>query len=149
MKSFFNSGCFIQLQGAGFLVKLSAKELSAKVRLDTVELNKVGSVGKGFMQEFRQFLQKYQVLGLAVAFIIGAASTKLVTAIVQDLIMPLIAVLVPGGDWRASIIQLGPVKFLIGDFVGAVIDFAIIALVVFLIVKMIMKEDTTAKKSSL
>ena len=100
----------------------------------------------GFLAEFSEFLKKYQVLGLAVAFIIGAASTKLVTAIVNDLIMPLVAVLVPGGDWRSSILQLGPVKILIGDFIGALIDFLIIALVVFLMVKVIMKEDATAKR---
>ncbi|MDO8647740.1 MAG: MscL family protein [Candidatus Diapherotrites archaeon] len=115
-------------------------------KLKAEELLKVRNAGKGFISDFKKFLKKYQVLALAVAFVIGVASTKLITAIVTDLIMPLIAVLVPGGDWRASILQLGPVKFLIGDFVGAVIDFAIIALVVFLIVKMIMKEDTAQKK---
>lgn len=115
-------------------------------KLAVKELEKFGSVGKGFMAEFKEFLQKYQVLGLAVAFVIGAASTKLVTAIVTDLIMPIIGVLVPGGDWRASTLELGPVKFLVGDFVGAVIDFAIIALVIFVIVKMIMKEDAKQKR---
>ena len=98
------------------------------------------------MAEFSDFLKKYQVLGLAVAFIIGAAATKLVTATVADIVMPIIAVLVPGGDWRASVFQAGPIKFMVGDFVGAVIDFLIIALVVFMIVKMIMKEDATAKR---
>ncbi|VVC02860.1 Large-conductance mechanosensitive channel [Candidatus Burarchaeum australiense] len=96
--------------------------------------------------EFMDFLKKYQVLGLAVAFIIGAASTKLVTSLVTDIIMPIVGVLAPGGDWRTATLQLGPVKFLIGDFVGALIDFAIIALVVFAIVKVIMREDATAKR---
>ncbi|MFH0922496.1 MAG: MscL family protein [Candidatus Micrarchaeota archaeon] len=100
----------------------------------------------GVLAEFSEFLKKYQVLGLAVAFIIGAASTKLVTALVNDIVMPMVGVLVPGGDWRASIFQVGPVKFLIGDFVGALIDFIIIALVVFLMVKFIMKEEATAKR---
>lgn len=100
----------------------------------------------GMASEFSEFLKKYQVLGLAVAFIIGAAATKLVTALVNDLVMPVIAVLVPGGDWRAATLNLGPVKFAVGDFAGAVIDFLIIALVVFTIVKMIMKEDATAKR---
>ncbi|MFH1107329.1 MAG: MscL family protein, partial [Candidatus Micrarchaeota archaeon] len=103
-------------------------------------------VGVGMMAEFSDFLKKYQVLGLAVAFIIGAAATKLVSAMVNDVVMPIIAVLVPGGEWRAATLDIGPVKFLLGDFVGAVIDFLIIALVVFMIVKMIMKEDATAKR---
>jgi len=100
----------------------------------------------GFIQEFKEFLKKYQVLGLAVAFIIGVASTKLVTALVNDIIMPILSVLIPGGDWRASTIEFGSVKILIGDFVGALIDFIIIALVVFLIVKLVMREDATQKR---
>jgi len=99
----------------------------------------------GFMEEFTEFLRKYQVIGLAVAFIIGAAATKLVTATVNDIIMPIIAVVVPGGDWRASVLDIGPVQFMVGDFVGNVIDFVIVALVIFLIVKFIMKGDTSQK----
>ena len=99
----------------------------------------------GFVNEFVEFLKKYQVIGLAVAFIIGAAATKLVTATVNDLIMPIIAVIVPGGDWRASVLDIGPVQFMIGDFVGNLIDFTIVALVIFLIVKFIMKGDTSKK----
>jgi len=100
---------------------------------------------KGFINEFMEFLMKYQVIGLAVAFIIGAAATKMVTATVTDIIMPIIAVLIPGGDWRATVIQAGPIKFLVGDFVGAIIDFVIIALVVFLIVKFLMRGDVSKK----
>jgi large conductance mechanosensitive channel len=59
--------------------------------------------------------------------------------------MPIIAVIVPGGDWRSSVLQIGPIKFLVGDFVGALIDFFIIALVIFIVVKYIMKGDTTKK----
>ena len=100
---------------------------------------------KGFIDEFLEFLKKYQVIGLAVAVIIGAAAGKLVTAMVNDIIMPIIAVVVPGGDWKTSVLQVGPVKFLVGDFVGVLIDFIIIAIVIFLIVKFIMKGDTSQK----
>ncbi|MCK9592551.1 MAG: large conductance mechanosensitive channel protein MscL [Methanoregula sp.] len=100
---------------------------------------------KGMVGEFMDFLMKYQVIGLAVAFIIGAAATKMVTAAVNDIIMPIIAVLIPGGDWKKTELMLGPVKLLVGDFVGAIIDFIIIALVVFFIVKFMMKEDATKK----
>jgi large conductance mechanosensitive channel len=95
----------------------------------------------GFMDEFVVFLNKHKVVGLAVAFIIGGAATKLVTAIVNDLIMPIIAVLTPAGDWRQAILEIGPIKFMIGDFAGALIDFIIVAIVVFMIVKYIAKED--------
>jgi large conductance mechanosensitive channel len=88
---------------------------------------------------------KYQVIGLAVAIIIGAAATKMVTATVTDIIMPIIGALIPGGSWRTAVINAGPIAFLVGDFVGAIIDFVIIALVVFLIVKYMMKGDTSKK----
>jgi large conductance mechanosensitive channel len=100
---------------------------------------------KGFVQEFMDFLMKYQVVGLAVAFIIGAAATKMVTATVNDIIMPVIGALIPGGDWRTTVVQAGPIKLLVGDFIGAIIDFVIIALVVFLVVKYMMKGDTSKK----
>jgi large conductance mechanosensitive channel len=100
---------------------------------------------KGLIQEFMEFLMKYQVIGLAVAFIIGAAATAMVTALVTDIIMPVIAVLIPGGEWKTSVLQLGPVKLAVGDFIGAVINFIIIALVVFIIVKFMMKGDTSKK----
>jgi len=49
----------------------------------------------GFLSEFSEFLKKYQVIGLAVAFIIGLAASKLVTALVTDVVMPVVGVLVP------------------------------------------------------
>ncbi len=95
---------------------------------------------KSFMQEFMDFLNKYGVIGLAVAFVMGAAVTKLVTALVTDLIMPIIGALVPGGDWRSATLNVGNIKFMIGDFAGVLIDFIIIAVVIFMIVKAIVKE---------
>jgi large conductance mechanosensitive channel len=100
---------------------------------------------QGLVQEFMDFLLKYQVIGLAVAVIIGAAATKMVTATVNDIIMPIIGALIPGGSWRTAVVEVGSVKFLVGDFVGAVIDFLIIALVVFLVVKFMIKGDTSKK----
>ena len=95
---------------------------------------------KSFMQEFMDFLNKYGVIGLAVAFVMGAAVTKLVTALVTDLIMPIIGALIPGGDWRDATLTIGSIKFMVGDFIGVLIDFIIIALVIFMIVKTIVKE---------
>ena len=91
------------------------------------------------------FLKKYQVIGLAVAFVIGSAASTLVTALVKDIIMPFVGVLIPGGDWQSTVLQIGPVKFMPGDFAGALINFIIIALVIFLLVKYIMKGDVSNK----
>lgn len=100
----------------------------------------MAEVKKSFMQEFNDFLTKYGVIGLAVAFVMGAAVTKLVSALVADLIMPIIGAVIPGGDWKAATLSIGNIKFLIGDFASALIDFIIIAFVIFLIVKSIVKE---------
>jgi large conductance mechanosensitive channel len=105
----------------------------------------LGKGAEGFSKEFMDFLQKYQVIGLAVAVVIGTAATKLVNSTVADIIMPIIAVVVPGGDWRAAELIIGPLKFLIGDYVGAIIDFVIVAMVIFILVKYIMKGDTSKK----
>jgi len=105
----------------------------------------IGKGARGFNQEFMDFLQKYQVIGLAVAFVIGTAATKLVNSTVTDIIMPIIAVVTPSGNWQEAVLQIGPLKFQVGDYISALIDFLIIAVVIFLIVKFIMKGDATKK----
>ena len=55
--------------------------------------------------------------------------------------MPIIGVLIPGGDWRKITLDIGPVKLLVGDFAGALIDFVIIAFVIFMLVKYAVKEE--------
>ena len=96
-------------------------------------------VKKSFSEEFMDFLNKYGVVGLAIAFIIGGAAGALISALVNDIIMPIIAVLIPGGEWRTTVFYLGPIKFLLGDFFGAIINFVIIALVVFILSKQLAK----------
>ncbi len=99
----------------------------------------------GFVGDFMMFLKKHQVIGLAIAFIMGGAASKLVSALVADIIMPVIGVLIPGGDWRKITLDAGPAKFMVGDFAGALIDFAIIAFVIFMLVKYAVKEEGKAK----
>ena len=106
------------------------------------------------LHEFRDFLFKQNALALAVGVIIGAATGRVVESIVRDLLMPVIGLGMPGGDWRAARIVLSetvgpdgqPVVSAInyGAFIGAAIDFAIVALVVFMIVRIVLKPDPTA-----
>ena len=96
--------------------------------------------------EFKAFLLKHGVIALAVAVVIGGAVQKLVAAIVADLIMPIIGALTPGGNWRTATVSIGRIKLGVGDFFGAVLDFLIIALVVFLIVKALVKEQPAPAK---
>lgn len=90
---------------------------------------------KGLLNEFRDFLSKYKVMGLAVAFILGLYLGTLVQALVNDLIMPIIQIATPDIQWEA--IELGP--FRVGHFTGALITFLIVAFVIFLLVKITKK----------
>ena len=93
---------------------------------------------KGLIAEFKDFIGKAGVLGLAIGFIMGTVIGKVVTALVQDLIMPVPGAFIEGGDWRKAIITIpigNGMNFGIGDFVGVVIDFFIISIVIFIIAK--------------
>lgn len=85
----------------------------------------------GMMNEFRAFIVKYKVLGLAVAFILGLYLGALVQALVTDLIMPIISLFLPGTAWDA--LMVGP--FRVGHFFGALLTFLIVALVIFGLVR--------------
>jgi len=98
-----------------------------------------------FDDEFVEFLKRYQVIGLAVAVVIGAAATKLVNYTVTDIVMPIVAVVIPSGRWQTAVLEIGPMKFLVGEYISAVIDFMIIALVIFLAVKYLMKGEMGKK----
>ena len=86
---------------------------------------------KGIMNEFRDFLSKYMVMGMAVAFILGLYLGTLVKALVDDLIMPIVSLAIPGVEWELLVV--GP--FRVGHFIGALITFIIVALVIFILVK--------------
>jgi large conductance mechanosensitive channel len=91
---------------------------------------------KGLVNEFKDFLSKYKVFGLAVAFILGLYLGQLVQSLVKDLLLPAIGLLIPGMNNLATL-MVGP--FSIGDFLSAVITFVIVAFIIFLIVKVAKK----------
>lgn len=100
------------------------------------------------IQEFMDFLQKFGVIGLAIAFVIGQASSKLVTAIVNDMVTPLIGLAMPEtGDLKAMTFSVGSSTFSYGDLIANIIDFLIIAFVVFVLYKQLSRfklvEDKT------
>lgn len=86
---------------------------------------------KGLLAEFRDFVSKYKVMGMAVAFILGLYLGSLVQALVNDLIMPIIQFASPGVAWEAVVV--GP--FRIGHFIGSLVTFLIVAFVIFILVK--------------
>ena len=94
---------------------------------------------KGFRSEFRAFLEKRNIIGLALAVIIGGAAGKLVSALVSDILMPVLTFFLPGGEWRDFVFPLGNQNILIGHFMGSILDFLIIALVIFMVMKQLEK----------
>jgi len=96
--------------------------------------------------EFKEFLKEYKVIGLAIAFIMGITATNLVQSLVNNIVMPLITPFIPNGAWQTFILNLGPIALGIGSFIGALINFIIIALVVFFVAKVVLKEEKVSKK---
>ena len=90
---------------------------------------------KGMWNEFMGFISKYKVMGLAVAFILGLYLGALVKALVDDLVMPIVTIAIPGVAWE--LIQLGP--FRVGHFIGSLVTFIIVAFVIFILVKITTK----------
>jgi large conductance mechanosensitive channel len=95
---------------------------------------------KGLWKEFMDFMSKYKVMGLAVAFIMGLYLGALVQALVKDLIMPMIGLAIPGLANLADLTApVGNQQFGVGDFLVALITFIIVAFVIFLLVKITKK----------
>jgi large conductance mechanosensitive channel len=98
------------------------------------------------IKEFTDFLKQYGIIGLAIAVIIGGKLNALITATVDGILMPIITFAIPGGTWRTATFNVGPIRFLLGPFFGALIDFSIVALFVFYISKKILREEVVTKK---
>ncbi len=91
---------------------------------------------KGMWKEFMDFISKYKVMGLAVAFIIGLYLGALVQSLVADLVMPIIGLALPGlGNLATYTITVSGQDFGIGSFLVALITFIIVAFVIFILVK--------------
>jgi len=91
--------------------------------------------------EFKEFLLKQNALALAVGVIIGAAMGRVVSGVVDDVIMPVVGLILPGGDWRnAQVVLSGNNAIKYGDLAGRIIDFAIVSAVVFAILKLVLEK---------
>lgn len=94
---------------------------------------------KKFISEFKEFISKGNVLDMAVGVIIGSAFSKIVTSIVNDIMMPLIGIIIGGHDFSNLGIKVGNAKIMYGSFLQNVVDFLIIALSLFTVIKVINK----------
>ena len=96
---------------------------------------------------FRDFIMRGNVIDLAVAVIIGVAFGAIINSLVNDIIMPLIGVLLGGVDFTSLTIQVGDAVIAYGNFIQAVVNFLIIAFVLFLIVRSYNKTQKTEEKA--
>ncbi len=115
---------------------------------------------KGFLKEFKEFAMRGNVIDLAVGVIIGGAFQKIVTSVVNDLVMPLIGLITKGSDFASKFVALdggdyatieeateaGAAILTYGNFIAVTIDFIIMAFVIFLLVKGLNKLTSIGKK---
>ena len=105
----------------------------------------------GFVKDFQTFVMKGNIFDLAVGVIIGGAFGEIVSSFVESIIMPLVSVFIPGGSWREAKLVLGTIAdpknpgrqienaILISQFFGGLLDFVIIAFVIFLMIRALAK----------
>jgi large conductance mechanosensitive channel len=109
-------------------------------------------VKRTFSQEFFDFLKTFGIIGLAIAFVIGAAASRLVTALVKDIIDPIIGFFIPAGSLDAVTFKVtnlagSTTEFKLGDLISNIIDFVVIALIVFLVYKWLSKYQLVEDKT--
>ncbi|MFT5849864.1 MAG: large conductance mechanosensitive channel [Patiriisocius sp.] len=103
---------------------------------------------KGFIEEFKTFAVKGNVIDLAVAVVIGAAFGKIVSSLVANIIMPLVGVLLGGVSFAGMTYKVGDAMITYGVFIQAIVDFVIVALVIFMVVKAITKAQSMGEEEN-
>lgn len=98
------------------------------------------------LKEFKEFISRGNVLDMAIGVIIGGAFGKIVTSVVNDLLMPLLGIVMGGLDFSNLSLKIGKSKILYGSFIQNVVDFLIIATCIFLIMKIFNKITHKEKK---
>jgi large conductance mechanosensitive channel len=102
---------------------------------------------KGFVGEFKAFAMKGNVVDLAVAVVIGAAFGKIVSSLVENIVTPLIGVLVGGIDFTGLSVMVGDANITYGVFIQSVFDFMIVAFAIFMAIKALKKLEKPAESA--
>ena len=99
------------------------------------------------MRGFIKFIREQGVVGLAVGFILGGAISKLVTSLVNDIVNPILGIILnKAGGLKSAYIKIGPAKLMWGNFTSSIIDFLVIAFIVYFGVKGLRIENLDKKK---
>lgn len=94
------------------------------------------------IKEFKEFISRGNVIDMAVGVIMGSAFGKIVTSLVNDIIMPLVGVLIGGIDFTSLSFKIQKVEVKYGSFIQNIVDFLIVAICIFIFVKIINKLNT-------
>ena len=100
---------------------------------------------KNFMKEFKEFISRGNVMDMAVGIIIGGAFTAIVTSLVEDIITPIIG-MIGGFDFSSFVVTVNNSNIAVGNFINAVINFLLIAFVLFSIIKAMNMAASVVKK---
>ncbi len=103
--------------------------------------NKVIEQVKNNKNEFVEFLKSYNVIQLAVGVVVGNAAKDVVTTIANSLIMPIIGLLTPSGNWQDWAMVVGGASFEVGQVLSSLLQFVIVALVVFVVISKLLKME--------
>lgn len=110
-----------------------------KIKINNETLKEVGEKSKGLVDEFKTFIKRGNVIDLAVGVIIGSAFSSIVSSLVDDILMPLIGIVLGGYDFSELSIKIGQSTIKYGMFIQNIINFLIIAFCVFIFVKALNK----------
>lgn len=110
-----------------------------KIKINNETLKEVGEKSKGLVDEFKTFIKRGNVIDLAVGVIIGSAFSSIVSSLVDDILMPLIGIVLGGYDFSELSIKIGQSTIKYGMFIQNIINFLIIAFCVFIFVKTLNK----------
>ena len=94
---------------------------------------------KKFLNEFKEFISRGNVIDMAVGVVVGSAFSKIVTSLVNDIIMPLVGIVIGGLDFTSLSIKIKDSKILYGSFIQNIVDFLIIAACIFTVIKIMNK----------
>lgn len=91
------------------------------------------------LKDFKEFTEDFNIISLAVGFIVGTASAGLVKSLVEDILMPLIEPLMVADAWREAVLEIGSVTLFYGSFLAELLNFLILLLIIFFIAKKLLK----------
>ena len=98
------------------------------------------------LKEFLDFLKEYKIVSLAVAFVMGEASSSLVNSFVKDALLPVMLPLISAESWKDATFHIGPASIAYGSFLAELLNFIILAFIIFIVVRKIMKAEEETKR---